>query len=104
MPRASDHGRAPRSRALLLDARAPPVYVVHIVSPARRSAICLLVIGWAATCVACLPIPHMEQDAPALRGVARQNGEPLRGVVVKRAIDPAKAKQLACGAKELTKT
>jgi hypothetical protein len=42
----------------------------------------------AGASVGCLPVPHMQQEAPAIRGVALRNGEPLARARVRLVVNP----------------
>jgi hypothetical protein len=57
---------------------------------------------WALTVAACLPIPHSEIDAARVSGVARQQGQPLAGVVLHRHV--GRAPPDPCSGGELSTT
>ena len=52
----------------------------------------------------CLPIPHMDQHAPAIDGLLMSGQEPLAGAVVQRAVNPSDPHAACASAPEQTRT
>jgi hypothetical protein len=64
----------------------------------------LFVFALALSSTGCFVIPHMDQDAPAIRGTVTQSGKRAAGVRVRRRIDVGRDKLGDCGGDVLART